>query len=290
MLQAFKQCFICNNKSLYSLGKLSFKHPGYNKKSILVQCLNCKFSFVYPFPNEAAIANIYRKTFHYQSNRIKDFLYGLFLNKKLKQDISLIKQFKNKGKALDVGAGRGDFLDLLGEKWEKWAYDPFLSEDNEKRLRLKIGNHVNDFGSLAGYPSNFFDLVILRNTIEHTLRFKDLIQKISSVLKKRGILFVRTPNTDSLDLTVFKNKWWVVNMDGHMSLFSSVSLNLLLAKYNLTGEVIRPEKSSSLLSAFRSLENSQMVSPKKLILSLIYSFISTYFGEGGDLIAVFRKK
>ena len=211
----------------------------------------------------------------------------MFLFKSLKDDINLIENFKNNGKILDIGAGRGDLLFNFNNSWEKWAYDPYLSNKEIVLLKHKIGTHVNDYMTLDKYPIKYFDVLVLRNVIEHTKYFDELIKTSSKLLRKGGYIFIRTPNTNSIDFKIFKNEWWVVNMSGHISFFSPDSIDLLLTKHGLTKDIIIPDRYSSPLSLYRSKSKSPG-KIRKIIVSALFSLLSPHLGEGGDMVAVYH--
>ncbi len=102
------------------------------------------------------------------------------------------------GAVLDIGCGRGEFLSLFNEKWEKYGIEV---SDHAIIIAKKNGVTVNEEPK-----DNFFDLIIFRGTIQH---IPDPISKISECyywLKKGGtIVFLATPNTHSLVYRLFQD-------------------------------------------------------------------------------------
>lgn len=245
--------------------------------------------FVSPQPNEVKLAGIYSGTYHYRPNHLIDSLIFIYNSKDLESDFGLIKRYAKSGKILDVGAGRGDFLSKFpAVSWQRWAHDPYLSKAEAILVAEKIGGHINDFKDLSAYPANFFDVVVLRNVIEHTFYFAPLLRKIFRVLKRGGVLFIRTPNIDSLEYKVFKSNWYVLRMSGHIVFFGHRTIKKALNRIGFTIDYNGTSGISAPLSLYRSTNFS---SPKiiKLFLSLIFSGLSIFAGEGTDLRIIARK-
>ena len=241
-------CTICEGENLITIGNIYYTSPAYNTHSTLIQCNNCGKGWIHPYPDESKIGNIYGEAYHYNINKLRDYLYSLYLQKHLKKDYELVTKFKKRGKVLDIGAGRGDLLKLFdSSNWQKWAFDPYLSQLDVKKLKEKIGSHVNDFDSLKEYPENEFDVVVLRNVIEHTNSYKSFLVIANKLLKPKGVLFIRTPNLRSVDFKLFGSNWYVVTMNGHLVFFTKQSLSVLLKETKYIPKYLEAPKGSSLL-------------------------------------------
>lgn len=98
---------------------------------------------------------------------------------------------------LDIGCGRGEFLSLFSEKWQKYGIE---ISDHAAAIARERDIRVNEEPK-----DNFFDLIIFRGTIQH---IPDPISKISECyywLKKGGsIVFLATPNTHSIVYRFFQ--------------------------------------------------------------------------------------
>jgi len=277
-----KGCPFCNSSNICDGGIISAHPKFYRKNSVLMYCRGCFIRWICPSPNEKALSKIYSKIYHYTPSKFLDNLIYLYTLIELKSDLNLIKKFIKEGRVLDIGSGRGDFLHLFSDSWEKWVFDPYLSTQELAFAKKKVGLHVNDFNSLQNYPQNYFDLIILRNVIEHTMDFKNLITKVYFLLKRKGHLFIRTPNTDSVDFGVFRNNWYVIKMAGHVVFFNKISIKKYLEEAKLKVLFNQGIFRSYFLSYNRS-NNQKTHIFKKLLISGIFSLISPFLGEGGDL-------
>ena len=283
------KCPLCLSTKLADLGRVRFDIPKYYRNPHLFECKNCLMFFIYPKANEKNLSKIYSGTYHYLKNNLLDRFVSLYNSKDLASDSYLVIRHIKEGKILDIGAGRGDFISRFrGDKWEKWAFDPYLSDKGTKRLKKKIGARVNDFSSLSLYPRNYFDVVTLRNVIEHTYRFMPLLSQIKGILKKGGVLFIRTPNINSIEFELFKNNWYVIRMAGHLVFFGKKSINRALKVAGFKRFQITNSRVAAPLSLYRSVDHKL---PKALIAisSIIFSALSFFGREGTDLMVIARK-
>ena len=109
---------------------------------------------------------------------------------------------------LDYGSGPGVMSEILSDYgWNTCAYDPFFNDE---------------------YPKGQFDLITLIEVIEHHPNPHKLMAELVSLLKPGGIILFSTMHSDNL---LFWNKqldWWYLSpRNGHVSLYSSLSLNKL---------------------------------------------------------------
>jgi SAM-dependent methyltransferase len=74
-----------------------------------------------------------------------------------------------------------------------------------------------------------FDAITLFDVIEHVTDPIELIRNASSYLKSEGILFIVTPDVNSITAKLLKSKWWHFRI-AHVGYFSNRSLNLLMEK------------------------------------------------------------
>lgn len=283
-------CYFCKSKEKIKWGEYFSANKLYGKKTDLVECEKCGIFYAFPTPNEKDLSIIYSNKYHYRSSKIIDNLLYFYTSiTDLRPDASLIKRYKDHGKILDIGAGRGDFLSQFSDnKFERWAYDPYISKSDIKMLKKKIGKNINMYSSLDKFPKSFFDVIILRNTIEHTTDFSLLLKSIRKLLKSDGILFIRTPNIESADFKSFKTNWYEITMPGHIVFFESKSIKKVLEKFDYKIRYCRPVERSFPLSFQRSV-SLHVSYPLLVFVSLLYSFISPLLGKGGDLLVIASK-
>ena len=70
----------------------------------------------------------------------------------------------------------------------------------------------------------------MHDVLEHIANPKLLIKHINLLLKKNGKLFIKVPNSQSLQVDILKEYSWEVSPPFHRTLFSLVGLKILLRK------------------------------------------------------------
>jgi SAM-dependent methyltransferase len=114
--------------------------------------------------------------------------------------------------------------------------DPSASTKAIPYLRERIV--IDDF--LQHRFESQFDIVTMRFVIEHLLDFKAYIARSVRVLKPGGILFISTPDIDSPQARLLKDKWKLINDPqrkiGHLRWFNRKSMEFLANEFGLRVE------------------------------------------------------
>lgn len=162
----------------------------------VVKCRNC--GFVYTNPH---IISDIGTCFYNNPDCYLASCYGKE-EKLFKETLSLLEGFSKKGRLLDVGAGKGEFLNLAKESgWE--AYGVEISGELASCARQKFNLNIETKPiEEAKYPGGYFDAVTLNMALEHIDEPNDAIKEISRVLNENGVLFIEVPNMDSLLLKI----------------------------------------------------------------------------------------
>lgn len=114
----------------------------------------------------------------------------------------LALQGSNTPAALDLGCGRGEWLELLQHGgWAVTGVDTDAAMLEEAKLAGVADVHVNDALIYLGQcQAETFDLVSLFHVAEHVPHpyLVELLQEAKRVLKPRGMLLLETPNPENL--------------------------------------------------------------------------------------------
>jgi 2-polyprenyl-3-methyl-5-hydroxy-6-metoxy-1,4-benzoquinol methylase len=106
-----------------------------------------------------------------------------------------------KGRLLDVGAGKGEFVAEAGRAgWEALGIEPSPAFCRYARERLGVALFCGRLGDETAVPTAAFDLVTLNHVLEHVEDPISLLRATAAYLRPRGLLFVEVPNCDSLFL------------------------------------------------------------------------------------------
>ncbi len=129
-----------------------------------------------------------------------------------------------KGRLLEIGCSAGFFIDEARKRgWEvygielsKWACD--YARDN-----LGIKNIFHGKLQKTSYESDYFDAVVMKDTIEHLVDPKGTLIELKRILKSDGTICLTTPDISSFISRLLKTHWWGVN-ETHFYFFSRKSI------------------------------------------------------------------
>ncbi len=112
--------------------------------------------------------------------------------------LSRLTRFKPSGRLLDVGCGKGRWLKYLRDHSSFGAEGVEPSPEAAEFARKERGLDVRtgDVFS-AAYPDDSFDVVYLRNVLEHVAEPRALAKEVKRILKPGGVAAVHVPNDAS---------------------------------------------------------------------------------------------
>ena len=107
-----------------------------------------------------------------------------------------IMKVKSSGKILDVGCGIGAFLEhFSSDNWQKFGVEVSLHASETARAK---GISIQSGDKSYDYPPNFFDVIVMRGSLQHLPDPFVTIAKCNDLLSSGGFLiFLATPNTNS---------------------------------------------------------------------------------------------
>lgn len=112
---------------------------------------------------------------------------------------------------LDVGAGRGELIELINSKLNVQANACDYHIERFKYSNVPICK-VNLNTDILPYQDDLFDLVTCSEVIEHLENYRQVVREIYRVLKPGGICILTTPN--------------ILNMNSRLRFFNSGFYNL----------------------------------------------------------------
>lgn len=277
---------------------------GYEKDH-LVTCLKCSFAFSNVKPSQEELDKVYGG-YSREVGRTETTLQKMMY---------LALSLKNLSKAkrvIDIGCGDGEFLSMfkgLGCEVFGTEYDPRTEEIcRNKGITMLRGGVMPSLSGL-GNPEKF-DLVIFTEVIEHINNPIDVIENIFHLLKKDGLLYVTTPNFESLERRVLRAQWGMICYPEHISFYSPSTLNSILKRCGFEKVSLRTENISFFriiqflnrrkffagsnsyrdpeavaAAASTAVQNSAVLLSVKKIINTILDIT----GTGTSLIAVYRK-
>ena len=189
------KCNICGSEKTVFLGKRPSPDSNPELETSIVKCQECGLIYPNPMPVQeyADIQNNFANPKDYFSqDTVKKT--GFFKNV-----LREIKCFKpKKGRILDVGCGRGEFLYAAKEEgWDAVGTDiseTFVKYAKEKYDVKAIAGNL----ARAGLEEESFDVVCLISVIQYVQDPKATLGVIRRLLKKDGILYIEATNEDAL--------------------------------------------------------------------------------------------
>lgn len=217
------QCSYCGTAE----GKTLRKREPYR----MIRCTHCNFVYLNPRPLEEELKKYYQHSYLPQGpSEIQR--WSKMMNRVFDNAADHIERYGTKGAILDVGCGFGFFLHHMKQKgWEVAGLELSLSGIHYAREELKISVVDTPFEQ-ADLPKEYFDVITLFYVIEHTYDPLSFLKKIHTLLKPRGIIFLRYPHTTFVErlLTSLGIENNLYDIPFHLSDFTPLTIERFLIK------------------------------------------------------------
>jgi SAM-dependent methyltransferase len=264
----------------------------------ITACITCNLLATNPRPEDSKLSDYY-KSVDYISHTNKaasiiDQLYLLARTFTLRWKERLMRRYSKKpGRILDYGCGTGDFLAYCSNKqWRTTGIEPATSarEIAIAKTNTTIRPTINELSD-----ENDYDVITMWHVLEHVSDPSSLLQKILSLLKKDGTLFIAVPNHKSFDGKYYQSYWAGYDVPRHLWHFNPDSMKNLLLRNGLLVKRIHPMK---LDSYYVSLLSEKYVNNgkatfisllKAFFLGLISNLKAINSGNYSSLIYVVKK-
>ena len=237
------RCPVCKGQNVgpYRRGRRLRKHsdysitaPAYGTSDTLVSCRGCGTIFVDPFPSKESLKSLYEG--------MKDEIYleeEEMRRRTAERGLLFVEKYVRKGRLLDVGCFSGVFLDVAKQRgWDVMGIEPSSWARNvaEERFGLRIlGGTLKE----ASFPSASFDAVSFIDILEHLTDPYETLVEVRRILKEEGVLYLMTPNIESLARRLLGDRWWGFRQE-HIVYFSQKSLGALLRRIGFESLSERP--------------------------------------------------
>lgn len=155
---------------------------------------------------------------------------------------NLINKYHPKGgELLDLGAGTGDFVEYLSNKyWKVVGVEP-----NKKARSLAQEKGFTFFNDISKLENSKYDVITMWHVLEHVYDLDEQIYWLKKNLSKEGTLFIAVPNFESYDASHYKEHWAAYDVPRHLYHFSQKSIETLFGKYGLEVVSVKPMKFDS---------------------------------------------
>ncbi len=276
-------CVICkNDNSDQIFEKNSFR---------IVKCRGCGLVYVNPRLKFEVLEEMYN------DNEISSIDYYLQNRKNDEKtfDIRLkaIEKHIKPGKLLDVGSGIGVLLNQAKKRgWDPYGIDIKRDSISFAKQQFCVNANVSTLED-AGFENNFFDAIVMNDLIEHVSNPINTLKIANKLLKSDGLIFLSTPNIESLMAKVFGAHWLHLKPNEHIYYFSPSTMSLVLEKAGFKMLYCRSFGRVRSLDTIFSKIQTYCPWPYKLISKLkINNILSkmTLYVDPRDEIGFFAKK
>lgn len=214
----FVNCSLCHSNNYMTLYTKKFNRTKYQ----IVCCKICGLKFINPRQIKAEENELYNEKY-YNFHEIEDRANII----KAINHVNILKSHKSKGRLLDVGCGKGFFLKIAHENdWETYGIDISKYSCRFARDKFNLNVSVSDIENIKS-PEKYFDVITLWDVLEHLRNPREELRKLNKLLKNGGMLFIETPNIDSIFYRLYRRYWLGFNAF-HLYYFSPRTLEEIL--------------------------------------------------------------
>ena len=184
-------------------------------------------------------------------------------------DLSVIERDLVGKHVLEIGCGSGGILipfkdvgaEVVGIDFD----DTYMDAGRKRGLNL-IDQSVYEFQT-----EKKFDLIILKDVLEHLPDLNLVLQKLKSLLSVTGSIYIQVPTFEGLEFLGYQNDYLRYFQNAHIVHFSEASLNYVFAKNgfdtvysNVNGLAVFKHKVGSANVLF-DFENERNASLKRIV-------------------------
>ncbi|HUP64629.1 MAG TPA: bifunctional glycosyltransferase/class I SAM-dependent methyltransferase [Thermoanaerobaculia bacterium] len=218
-----RRCPVCFSREVFTLTQLG----GF----VVLRCSRCKCRYLSSFPSAEELESLYGPDYYEKKNDIEFDTAtpetSPALGKVNEKRAGLLRRhLPAHARILEAGCGRGLFGKVAASEFEYVGLD--VSADAVRRARAEgievYRSSLERFVNLG--PA--FDAVAMFHVFEHFPEPHDVLTKIRDLLKAGGLLFLTTPDTESLSCVLEGNRWAAYRFPHHLILYSRSALIELL--------------------------------------------------------------
>ncbi len=205
-------------QGIYNISRDDFCFPD----SRVLRCGSCGLAYLFPKPDADCLYKAYEA--------MEDSLYlreEKGRAKSAKVLLAKLSRIKKGGRILDIGCASGIFLNearKLG--WEVHGVELSSWAVNYAKKNFGISIYQGKLKD-AKFTSQYFDAVVMLDSIEHLMDPLDCLIEAGRVLRDDGLLFISTPDIGSF-LSRFMGKRWLGIKQSHLYYFNKRSISRML--------------------------------------------------------------
>jgi 2-polyprenyl-3-methyl-5-hydroxy-6-metoxy-1,4-benzoquinol methylase len=222
------------------------------EKAHLVKCDSCSFVFSQQIPTNQELIE------YYSGYGRNDYLSPLTI-KRYNELLDKFETYRNTNNLLDVGCGIGYFL----EEAKKRGWNVYGTEYTDEAVKICKAKGISiEQGILntANYKEIEFDVITSFEVIEHINNPKEEISNFHTLLRQGGLVYVTTPNFNSLLRYRLKADYNVICYPEHLSYYTPKTISKLF-----TGQGFKTQKIQTTGISLTRLRTSKGTSNQEFI-------------------------
>jgi len=187
------------------------------------ECADCGLVYASPRPASAALLSGYAEHADPDYEAERD---ARGVNAHLA--LATIRRHAPRGRLLEVGCAHGFFLHAARESYEATGVEPSRAAREYARAHLRLDVASGTLAE-ARFADASFDVAVMIDVIEHLADPLSVLRELARVVKPGGVLYLVTPDVDSLTARVLRGRWWGLR-PAHLYYFSERTLAEMLRK------------------------------------------------------------
>lgn len=262
--------------------------------ALIFRCLDCGIVFLGNELDEESIKGLYK---YYSSTGFSNHLSPI-TKVRYEKLLDSFEKYRKNNALIDVGCGAGYFM--LSAANRGWQVDGTEISDEAIKLAEEKGQKVfkGDISALDS-KENTYDAAVLMELLEHASNPEHIIKKLSIILRPGGLIYITTPNYNSLTRRIAGMNWGIFSKE-HFFYFTAKGLRRILHKYGFKINSLRTENISlieiskifrkrgafNFTKSYQRQEQLRELTEKRQVFSImkrLTNFILNIFGIGDTI-------
>ncbi len=216
MKQYNSKCPVCKSDRI-------FKLKGYERHD-LTKCKKCGFVFEGVIPTSEELEMHYCNYSYDKEQYLSPITIKSYNNL-----LDEFDKFRQSNKILDVGCGRGFFLEIANQRgWQTEGIE-YSKKAIEICKKKGIKVHESSF-NLDDFEGKPFDVITSFEVIEHINNPIEVINNIKALVRKGGLFYCTTPNFNSYLRYLLKDRYNIIDYPEHLSYYTKSTLNKVITE------------------------------------------------------------
>lgn len=194
----------------------------------LRRCAACGYGRLDPMPTDEEIAASYPPGYYVPNGPLATGAYRPVTVANARRLVRDVAMRASGNRLLEVGMGAGHMLLLFHEAGFRVTGidtnpDAGAAIPKDAGLDVRVAR-LQD----AGLPDDEFDVVFMKQVLEHIPDAASVVREILRVLKPGGVAYFEVPNTGGWEARAFGPHWWNLEVPRHIHHFTMPAMRAFL--------------------------------------------------------------